>query len=247
MLPVIEVLVPFVTATILAFLTYDLVRRYQRYGGQRRHLLFWAIGLAMFAIASLSDGLLRLSWSEIAFLGWYLFGAILNSAWIGQGTVYLLVRKRWVDFLTMALVLLSILTFIILVATPLDPLAYKAGVPIATQYQQILPKGASVRMMTPLFNIYGTLTLVGGALYSGLLFWRKKILPNRVLGNVLIAAGALAVAAAGSLNRLGFGELHSFAQLVFSLLIYAGFVLASRPAALQEGEEPVPAKPIVSA
>ena len=88
--------------------------------------------------------------------------------------------------------------------------------------------GASIRLATPFFNIYGTLTIVGGALYSGYLFYRKKILPNRVLGNVLIAAGSLAVASAGILNRFGAGQFHSFAQLFFAVLMYYGFILASR-------------------
>lgn len=235
-------IVPFASAVILAFLTYDLVRRYQSYKGGHRHLLFWAIGLGMFGIASLCDGLLELGWSEFAFIGWYLFGAVLNAAWIGQGTLHLLVRKRWVHFTTVALGILSILTAILLLSTPLNSAAYVAGVPIAAQYQVILPADALVRRLTPIFNIYGTILLVGGALYSGYLFYRKQILPNRVLGNVLIAAGSLAVAGAGILNRFGVGQFHSFAQLFFALLMYYGFILASKPAAVQESEIAQPHK-----
>lgn len=36
----------------------------------------------------------------------------------------------------------------------------------------LLPLGSAVRLTTPFFNIYGLLTLVGGALYSAYLFWR---------------------------------------------------------------------------
>lgn len=235
-------IVPFASAVILAFLTYDLFRRYQRYKGGHRHLLFWAIGLGMFGIASLCDGILELGWSEFAFIGWYLFGAVLNAAWIGQGTLTLLVRKRWVHFTSVALGMLSILTAILLLSTPLDASNYVAGVPIADQYQGILPVDALVRRATPIFNIYGTITLVGGALYSGYLFYRKRILPNRVIGNVLIAAGALAVAGAGVLNRFGAGQFHSFAQLIFAVLMYYGFLLASKPAAVQESEVAPPRK-----
>lgn len=242
----IGVIMPLLSAIILAFLTGDLYRRYQRYKGGHRHLLFWAIGLAMFGTASLCDAILHIAWSEIAFIGWYLFGAMLNAAWIGEGTVYLLVRRRWVDATAVLLTLASVLALVMLLSVPLNAGAYQPGVAIADQYQQILPRGATVRYMTPIFNIYGTVTLVGGALYSGYLFYRKRILPNRVLGNVLIAAGALAIAAAGSLNRLGFGEIHSFAQLLFSLLMYAGFVLASKPAAVQPSEGLPTPKPSTS-
>lgn len=232
--------VSFASALILAFLTYDLFRRYQLHKGTRLHLLFWAIGLGMFALASLCDGILHLTWSELAFIGWYLFGAILNAAWIGEGTLFLLVRKKWVIATAIVLALASILTFAILLSTPLNASAYHAGIPITLQYQDILPKDAIVRRLTPIFNIYGTITLVGGALYSGYLFYRKRILPNRVLGNVLIAAGALAVAGAGVLNRFGLGAFHSFAQLIFAILMYAGFILASQPAAVQESEPLAP-------
>ena len=88
-----------------------------------------------------------------------------------------------------------------------------------------------MRLTTIPFNIYGTISLVGGALWSGYLFWRKRVLPNRVLGNVLIAAGALSIASASSLARLGNGEFLALGQLLFALLIYVGFMLASRPAA----------------
>lgn len=228
--------VPFASALILAFLTYDLYRRYQAHKGTHRHLLFWAIGLGMFGLASLCDGILELTWSEGAFIGWYLFGAILNAAWIGQGTLFLLVRKRWVYVSAMILAMLSIVTGILLLSTPLNAAAYHVGVPIAEQYAAILPVGAPIRFATPIFNIYGTILIVGGALYSSYLFYRKRILPNRVLGNVLIAAGSLAIAFAGVLNRFGLGQFHSFTQLFFSILMYYGFVMASKPAAVQENE-----------
>ena len=56
----------------------------------------------------------------------------------------------------------------------------------------------------PFFNIYGLLTLVGGAIYSAYLFWRKRVLPNRVIGNILIAAGALLIGTASTLKMITF-------------------------------------------
>lgn len=238
-----SVAMSFASAAILGVLTYDLYRRYQQHKGTHRHLLFWAVGLGMFGIASLCDGILYLMWSELAFIGWYLFGAILNAAWIGEGTLFLLVRKKWVPVTAVVLAVASIVTFVILLSTPLNAAAYTPGIPITDQYTSILPPDAVVRRLTPLFNIYGTLTLVGGALYSGYLFYRKRILPNRVVGNVLIAAGSLAVAGAGILNRIGMGHFHSFAQLFFAILMYVGFILASKPAAIQPNETPPPAQP----
>jgi hypothetical protein len=239
-------LIPFASALILAFLTYDLYRRYQRHQGTHKHLLFWGIGLGMFALASFCDGVLHLTWNEMAFYGWYLFGAMLNAAWIGEGTVFLLVRKQWVVFTAVVLAIVSILSLVMLASSPLNASAYQTGVPIATQYRNIMSLTPFVLSLTIILNTYGTLTIVGGALYSGYLFYRKRILPNRVLGNILIAAGTLAIAGAGVLIRLGLGQFQSFAQLAFAFLMYAGFVLASQPAAVQSNET-APASPSVAA
>lgn len=233
-----QLLVPFVSAVILVFLVYDLYRRYQYHKGTHQHLLFWAIGLAMFGIASLCDALLYLGWNEFAFYGWFLFGAMLNAAWIGQGTVLLLFRQRWTSILSIILALASVIALVILLSTPLNSAGYQPGESVFVQYKSILPDSAVIlrRVLLPIFNIYGTITLVGGALWSAYLFYRKRILPNRVLGNVLIAAGALAVAFAGTATFGGRPEFHELSQLVFAALMYAGFVLASRPAAVQPGE-----------
>src|SRR5258707_15579385 len=111
--------VPFASALILAFLTYDLYRRYQMHQGTHRHLLFWEIGLGMFGVASLCDGILDLTWNELAFIGWDLFGAVLNAAWIGQGTLFLLVRKKWVIATAIILAMASIVTAAVLLSTTL--------------------------------------------------------------------------------------------------------------------------------
>ena len=93
----------------------------------------------------------------------------------------------------------------------------------------LLPLGTPVRLTTPFFNIYGLLSLVGGALWSAVLFLRKRVLPNRVIGNVLIAAGALLVGTASTLTRLGYGEFLYLGELLAALVMFAGFRVAARP------------------
>jgi hypothetical protein len=107
-----------------------------------------------------------------------------------------------------------------------------------TVVRGLLPLGSLVRLTTPFFNIYGLITLVGGALWSAYLFWRKRILPNRVIGNVLIAAGALSIGFASTLTRLGYGQLLYVGELIAAVLMFAGFRYAARP---QPDEETLPA------
>jgi hypothetical protein len=84
-----------------------------------------------------------------------------------------------------------------------------------------------VRSLTPIFNIYGTVMLVGGAIYSAWIFWRKRIMPNRVLGNVLIATGALMPATGGLLSRFGLSGYLYASELLGAVIIFGGFLVAT--------------------
>lgn len=257
-MPIIE-LFPFASAAIMFVFTIYVLQRYTV-----RHapnFLFWGIGLAMFGAGSFAEAYLSLAWSRWVFFIWYLFGAALNAAWIGHGTLCLLVRKKWVNVVTGALVMASLLAaYMMLKAMPtLDEGVFNTSIPVSEQYgssilkpgqpvpagaqtkietiqgQQVtvvrglLPPGAPVRLTTPFFNIYGLLTLVGGAIYSAYLFWRKRVLPNRVIGNVLITAGALSIGFASVLTRLGNGRYLYLGELVAVILMFSGFLTAGRP------------------
>lgn len=226
-------ILPFVSAAIMLVFTLSV---FQRYLVRRRaNFLFWAIGLAMFGAGSFAEAYFAVSgWSAPVFFVWYLFGAALNAAWIGHGSLLLLVRKSWVHVLTGLLILGSVVAaFLMVRALSLaNPAAYVRGVPISEQYRSIMPpiaQGGTVRLTTPFFNIYGLVTLVGGALWSAWLFLRKQVLPNRVLGNVLIAAGALSIGFASALTRVGNGSFLYLGELVAAILMYAGFLMAAAP------------------
>lgn len=103
-----------------------------------------------------------------------------------------------------------------------------------TVVRGLLPLGSPVRLTTPFFNIYGLITLVGGAIWSAYLFWRKRVLPNRVVGNVLIAAGALSIGFASTLTRLGYGSFLYLGELIAAVLMFTGFLMAARPQPSEE-------------
>jgi hypothetical protein len=137
------------------------------------------------------------------------------------------------------LVIASLIALVLMlqVMPRIDPTVFTATAPISEQYQEIFPEisdGATVRLTTPFFNIYGLITLVGGALWSAWLFLRKRTMPNRVLGNVLIAAGALSIGLASAATRLGAGGYLYLGELIAAVLMYGGFMLAGRPVAEEE-------------
>ncbi len=228
----INLILALLSALVIFIFTAYVLQRY--YTSRRLYFLFWGLGLAMFGIASLAGAYLAVSWNRWVFFSWYLFGAIFTAAWIGQGTVYLLMKKRSAHILTIILIAASIGAFLMLlgIMPDLDESLFTTSQPISEQYGEIIPTradGGYVRLSTPFFNIYGTITLIGGALYSTFLFWRKRVLPNRAVGNILIAIGALIIASASTLTRIGYGSLLVPGQLLAAVLMFSGFLVAASP------------------
>lgn len=215
-------------STIIAFVFTFFV--FRRWWSRRpaHHLLLWGIGLILYGLGTFSEFYSSQAWNPSVFRLWYLCGAILTAAWLGQGTVYLLVRRTYVANVLMAILLAgSLLAVYMLWRTPLPGASgFTPSLPLSDQYKTILPQGAAVRKLTPFFNIYGVITLIGGAIYSAYLFWQKRVLPNRVIGNVLIALGALSPAIGGSLARLGTTGFLYTSELVGVIIMFVGFLQA---------------------
>jgi hypothetical protein len=230
-------ILPFVSTAITAAFAVAVLRRYL--AGRRLHSLLWGLGLALYALGTLAEAYLALRWSPFMLRLWYLTGAMLTAAWLGQGTVYLLVRRPGVAHALLALLLLASLAAAVAVfLAPVDSAAFRAGAPISTQYRGLLSRSGLMILLTILLNIYGTLTLVGGALWSAWLFARKRVLPNRMLGNLLIAAGALFPAGAGTLIGLGLADWLYASELAGAALMFWGFHLSTQP---QPAARPAPA------
>jgi len=223
----VNLVLPFISTVIMFSFAAAVFVRYQRH--RAPHLLFWGIGLGMFGIGSAAEAYSTLAWNEQVFRSWYGFGAMLNAAWLGQGTAFLLMRRAWAQRVLWVVLALSIIGIIGVWLMPLNSEAFTVILPLSAkeQYQEILPEGAWVRLLTPIFNVYGLIALVGGALYSAWLFWRKRVMANRMMGNIIIAVGALVIGSASTLTRFGVGEYLYLGELVAATLMFSGFLLAS--------------------
>jgi hypothetical protein len=84
-------------------------------------------------------------------------------------------------------------------------------------------------VLTPFFNLYGTLALVGGAAYSAYIFWRKRVLLHRAIGNVLIAVGAMLPAFGGLFSRLQIPGALYLGEFLGVVLLFLGFWRATTP------------------
>jgi hypothetical protein len=219
---------PFLSTLVTFAFAAAVFRRYLLKHGP--HLLLWSIGLAWFGIGTLSEVILGLTFSGLVLKLWYLSGAMLTAAWLGQGTITLLVRKRGVALtMTGILTAVSVLAIALVLSAPLTPAAasYNLSMAISSQYKDILTRGGLTIALTIILNIYGTLALVGGAIYSAVIFWRKRVLMNRMIGNLLIAIGALAPAMAGSFVKMGLVDGLYLSELIGVVLMYIGFIQAA--------------------
>lgn len=227
-------LIPLFSTLITFGFAATVFRRYLRRRGA--HLLIWTIGLVFYGLGTLTEVVLSLGFSVGMLKLWYLAGAILTAAWLGQGTVHLLVRKNKIAWwLTAGLALISLTALALVAVAPITSAAasYQSSVPISTQYKEILVRSGAIITLTILMNIYGTIALVGGAIYSAYLFWRKQVLLPRVLGNILIAAGALLPAMAGTFVKAGLVDGLYISELLGAVLMFMGFLSATANQAKQ--------------
>jgi hypothetical protein len=219
---------PILSTLITTIFTVAVFERYHRRGGM--HLLLWGIGLSLYGLGTLTEAVLAFTYNALALKLWYLSGAMLTAAWLGQGTVHLLVRKpRIAPTLTAILAIVSLVALGLILIAPIQSasLGFDVSQPVSTQYKDILSRNTGIILLTILLNTYGTLTLVGGAVYSAYLFWRKRVLVHRMTGNILIAVGALLPAMAGSFIKIGLTDMLYVSEFTGVVLMYAGFIFAT--------------------
>ncbi len=224
---------PFVSTLITLLFAWAVFSRYSHKRGT--HLLLWGIGLMLYAAGTFAEAYLALAWSDLVLRLWYISGAMLTAAWLGQGTVYLLVsREKVAHASAAALAVVSILSIVLIAIAKIDPSTFDPHIAISTQYKTMMERSGLVTLLTILLNIYGTITLIGGAIYSAYLFWRKQVLPHRVVGNILIAVGAMFPAAAGTLIKFGLSDYLYVSELIGAALMFAGFIAATSPQAVKQ-------------
>jgi hypothetical protein len=230
---------PFLSAAISLIFAFFVFRRYT--ARKSTHLLIWSIGLLFYAVGGFCEGYYGMfGWNPLIFRLWYLFGAILVAAWLGQGTVFLLAKKNWATGTMIVLVIASIYGFIRVFGAELDPSLLTESLHTGSELSGHAIVTPGVRTLTPLFNIYGTIALVGGAIWSAWIFYRKRILLHRTIGNILIALGALAPAFGGSFSRFGIPGALYIGELLGAMLMFVGFLRATTPIETR-APRPVPA------
>ena len=211
------VILPAITAVVAAAFALVVLRQY---GSHRRtYQLMWGTGFAMFAVAAFAGYLARSGGTtETEYRLFYLFGGILNVAWLALGTLYLLAPRRWAALALGAVALLSVVAAYAVASVPVDLTA-------AADSGRGFANGSLPRLLAAVGSILGSLVLVGGALWSAWIFLRKRHNGRRALANVIIAVGVFIVALGGTVTFTGGKDVLELANLVGLSVMFAGFLL----------------------
>jgi hypothetical protein len=191
----------------------------------RPHEVAWMVAFVMFAVAAGTQLLGDLTgWTPTMARLYYVTGATLVVGWLGLGSWLVLVRQPAARNAGIWLILLLTGFGLGLVAlSPVD------ATRIAGEGWHALDKPTALTILTIALNSIGTLVLVGGALWSAWSFWRKRMMPQRMVGLILLAVGAMVVAAGGSLTRLGHEQYLYIAMSVGVLLMFWGYLRTIAP------------------
>jgi hypothetical protein len=231
---------PLATALVGILFTVLLIAQYMR--RRQLHQLAWTAGFFLYALGALME-----AWSEYT-AAWdptlyriYIVIAAALVGFLGLGVLYLVVKRRIWGHIFLAYVLAVMAVFIYgAFARSLDLSQLVAGITVGGK--ALGPAMSFPRICSLFLNIPGTLFLVAGAVYSIVLFSRRKEYSYRAWANVLIVLGTLVIAAAGARARAGQTVGLYPAEMIGAALLLWGFLKAGTLQKGAQARKAVPAK-----
>ena len=206
-------------STIIAFWFASALYRHWRNKPQAKYLMWWTIGVFLFGVGTLTEAInVLVGWSVVNMKAWYIAGALLGAFPLAQGTVYLLLKERTADILAWFFSIYVAVAAVFIILSPVD----MSLVDPTTLTGKVMT-WSWARLFSPLPNTYALVFLVGGAAWSAIQYARKQGSGNRVLGNWLIAIGALLPGIGGGFTRFGFVEALFIGEFFGIILIWAGY------------------------
>ena len=209
--------IPIVTTLFSIYFSYEI---YSHYKAKRKtYLLWWTIGVITFGLGTLAESInVLVGWSEFNLKYWYITGALLGGFPLAQGSVYLLMNRKFANTSSVILISFIVMASIFVILSPLtiDP-SYDwklTGSVFTWQW---------VRDFSPFINIYAFIFLVGGAIYSAMKYYSLGERQAPFKGNIYIAIGGLLPGIGGTFTRMGYVEVLYITEFIGLILIYYGY------------------------
>jgi hypothetical protein len=205
--------IPIGTALFAAFFFVELLQHWRQ--NKAPHVLWWAMGIFVYGAGCISEGINAIwGFSEANFKAWY----ILGGCTLAQGTVYLMLKRRTANILSIILSAVILTAIILVILSPIEQVT-----DVNTKLSGKLLQWTFIRGITPFLNIYGFMFLVGGAIYSAIQYYRTMTDKSKCWGNVLIAVGGLLPAIGGTSSKFGHIEVLYVTEFVGICLIHLGY------------------------
>jgi hypothetical protein len=210
--------IPIVTTLFAAYFLVILYNHWQK-KKDALYIFWWMLGVFFYGAGTVTESINTLAGFSVAnFRAWYILGALLGGAPLAQGTVYLLIKRKTANVLTVILITVVTITSILVILSPVHPELIENN----RMTGKIL-EWKFVRYITPFINLYAFTFLVGGAIYSAVYYARHNAQRNRFVGNVLIAIGGLLPGIGGSFTKFGYVEVLYVTEFIGLALIYSGY------------------------
>lgn len=211
--------IPILTTVFSVFFASQLISHYRLHPSG--HVLWWTIGVITFGLGTLSESInVLFGWNEINVKYWYIVGALLGGFPLAQGSVYLLMNRKFANITSAIFVTIIVVAAVSVVLSPIEIPAnfnYKlTGKVFAWHW---------VRYFSPFINIYSFVFLVGGAIYSAIKYYRQVDKETRFIGNIFIAIGGLLPGIGGTFTRMGYVNVLFVTELIGLVLIYRGYLV----------------------
>jgi hypothetical protein len=209
--------IPVLTTVFSVFFLSRIVPHYLSKGSP--YVLWWTLGVLTFGLGTLTESINAIfGWSEWNTKIWYIVGALLGGYPLAQGTIYLLMKKRFADISAIVCTAFILIAAVCVLSSPIAiPEGFDhrlTGRVFAWQW---------VRAFSPLLNLYSFVFLFGGAVYSAIKYFGTDKGRPRFLGNILIAIGALLPGIGGSFTRFGYVEVLYITEFIGLSCIYLGY------------------------
>lgn len=216
--------IPILTTVLALPFAVELYRRWRTRPGAL-HLLWFAAGVLMYGVGTFTEALTTLSgWSEPVFRTWYISGALLGGAPLAQGSVYLHLPRQTAHRLSVLLVITVLVAATFVLLTPIQ-----YGIVEPHRLSGRVMEWEWVRLFSPFINAYAAFFLIGGAVISAVHFSRRRTTRHRMIGNILIAVGALLPGIGGTATRFGRVEVLYVTEILGLVLIWIGYRLNVQP------------------
>ena len=202
-------------ALIMALLVLD-----QFLAHRKSYQLVWGLALLLYFVGAGCEFIAgKYGVNLELFRTWYLFGVFYGGGYLGVGMLYLLMPRRIVHAILGVVLAASVFAAYMVFSVKLNIHAIHA------LSGSFMP--SNVRSLTPIFNVFGTVALVGGGLYSLWVYIKRKTLGRRAVSNCVIAVASILPAIGGIAMKNGASPNVFYVLELMGIVIFSiGFLIS---------------------